>query len=236
MRRLAAWSIFLVVLFGIVVAGMAMAADPAPASDGNLVQRTAELRKHLEERIAELRADRSKLTDAMQQGYDRTVLCRHCHGKDGIAIQREGLQRIVPNLAGQNPVYIVDQFQRFEDGRRKDFMMGGLAVNFSEDDMINTAIYYSMLKPEVAGGGSLELLPKGKQIFDGICAACHGKDGKGQEGYAMIAGQRADYIVQMLKTFRDDRGRRVNPWMTGVSVGLSDNDMEAVASYLANLK
>jgi cytochrome c553 len=102
--------------------------------------------------------------------------------------------------------------------------------------MINTAIYYSMLEPVVAGGGRPDVRPKGKKIFDRICATCHGKDGKGQEGYAMIAGQRADYIVQMLKTFRDDRGRRNNPWMTGVAVGLSDDDMEAVASYLANLQ
>jgi cytochrome c553 len=211
-----------------------MAADPANSS--NLVQRTMELRRHLEARIAELSANREKLAEAMQKGYDRTVLCRHCHGEDGIAIQREGLQRIVPNLAGQNPVYIVDQFQRFEDGRRKDFMMGGLAVNYTEEDMINTAIYYSMLEPVVAGGGRPDIRPQGKEIFDRICASCHGKDGKGQEGYAMIAGQRADYIVQMLKTFRDDRGRRNNPWMTGVAVGLSDEDMEAVASYLANLQ
>ena len=40
----------------------------------------------------------------------------------------------------------------------------------------------------------------------------------------------------MLRTFRDDRNRRVNPWMTGVAVQLSDEDMDAVASYLANLK
>ncbi len=234
MRRLVAWLIISGVVLGAVTAGIAMAVEPA--DDGNLVKRTAELRQHLEARIAELSADRGKLAEAMQKGYDRTVLCRHCHGEDGIAIQREGLQRIVPNLAGQNPVYIVDQFQRFEDGRRKDFMMGGLAVNFTEEDMINTAIYYSMLEPEVSGGGRPDIRPKGKRIFDDICAACHGKDGKGQEGYAMIAGQRDDYIVQMLKTFRDDRVRRVNPWMTGVAVGLTDEDMEAVASYVANLQ
>ncbi len=236
MRRSVAWLMFLGVVFGAVITGVVTAADPAPVDDGNLVKRTMELRKHLEARIAEVSSNRGKLAEAMQKGYDRTVLCRHCHGEDGIAIQREGLQRIVPNLAGQNPVYIVDQFQRFEDGRRKDFMMGGLAVNFTEEDMINIAIYYSMLEPVVAGGGPPNIRARGKELFEGICSACHGKDGKGQEGYAMIAGQRDDYIVQMLKTFRDDRERRNNPWMTGVAVSLTDADMEAVASYLANLE
>jgi cytochrome c553 len=80
------------------------------------------------------------------------------------------------------------------------------------------------------------LRAKGKEIFDSTCVTCHGKNGRGKEGYAMIAGQRADYLVQMLKTFRDDRVRRINPWMTGIAVRLTDEDMEAVASYLANLK
>jgi cytochrome c553 len=203
---------------------------------GNLVLETEKLKKRLEARIAEVTRNPAQLRAIIDEGRERTVLCGHCHGKDGIAIQRPGLKRIVPNLAGQNPVYIIDQFKRFEDNRRQDFMMGGLAKNFTEEDMIKMAIYYSRMRPKTAGGGRADLRAKGKQIFSQICVGCHGADGKGQEGYAMIAGQRPDYVVQMLKTFRDDRERRVNPWMTGVALGLSDEDMEAVASYLANLK
>jgi cytochrome c553 len=90
------------------------------------------------------------------------------------------------------------------------------------------------MKP--SGGGNLELLDEGKQIYDNICVKCHGQDGRGQEGYARLAGQRHDYVVKMLKEFRDRTGRRINVWMTGVAIRLSDRDMEAVATYLANLE
>jgi cytochrome c553 len=220
---------------GIAALSLPVAGAETPMG-GNLVERTEKLKKRLEARIAEVTRNPAQRRAIIDEGRERTVLCSHCHGKDGIAIQRPGLKRIVPNLAGQNPVYIIDQFQRFEDNRRQDFMMGGLAKNFSEEDMIKMAIYYSRMRSKTAGGGRPDLRAKGKQIFSQICVGCHGEDGKGQEGYAMIAGQRADYVVQMLKTFRDDRERRVNPWMTGVALGLSDEDMEAVASYLANLK
>lgn len=230
MRKLASILVVLGLVFGL--------ADAVSAAENssNLLQHTEALKRRLESRIAVVTSNPERLAAIMREGRDRTVLCRYCHGENGIAIQREGLKRIVPNLAGQNPVYIIDQFQRFGDGRRKDFMMGGLANNFTEEDMIKIAIFYSELPPKTAGGGHLSMQAKGKEIFKRVCHSCHGEDGRGQEGYAMIAGQRADYVEQMLHTFRDDRERRVNPWMTGVAVGLSDEDIEAVSAYVANLR
>jgi cytochrome c553 len=40
----------------------------------------------------------------------------------------------------------------------------------------------------------------------------------------------------MLKEFRDRTGKRINVWMTGVAIRLNDQDIEAVATYLSNLK
>jgi cytochrome c553 len=233
MRKLASIVVVLELVLGLVIA---VAPTESVAQNDNLVQNTEALKKRLEARIAEVTSSPEKLAVIMREGRDRTVLCRYCHGENGIAIQREGLKRIVPNLAGQNPVYIIDQFQRFGDGRRKDFMMGGLANNFTEEDMIKIAIFFSQLKPVTAGGGKPELRAKGKDIFKAVCHKCHGEDGRGKEGYAMIAGQRADYVDQMLHTFRDNRERRVNPWMTDVAVSMSDEDIDAVASYVANLR
>ena len=237
MRKLASILVVLGLVFGLAAAASAAENyDDVIKQDQYLIQKTEALKKRLKARIAEVTSSPEKLATIMREGRDRTVLCRYCHGENGIAIQREGLKRIVPNLAGQNPVYIIDQFQRFGDGRRKDFMMGGLANNFTEEDMIKIAIFFSELRPVTAGGGNPALRAKGKEIFKQVCHKCHGEDGRGQAGYAMIAGQRADYVDQMLHTFRDDRERRVNPWMTGVAVGLSDEDIDAVASYVANMR
>ena len=51
-----------------------------------------------------------------------------------------------------------------------------------------------------------------------------------------MAGQNIDYLIdQMLRVFRDRSGRRSNPWMTAVALRLDDVQMEAVASYIANM-
>ncbi|MCG8485995.1 MAG: c-type cytochrome [Candidatus Thiodiazotropha sp.] len=190
-----------------------------------------QLRNMLEKRIAEI-AKNEKLKKSMaKEGRDRTVLCNTCHGSDGMATQP-----LTPNLAGQNPVYIVDQFQRFGDGRRNDYLMSNLAKTFTLEDKIKIAIYYAEMDIKLSGGGKPELLKEGQQIYKDVCVECHGENGRGQEGYALLAGQRYDYVVKMLKEFRDRTGKRTNVWMTGVAIRLDDQDMEAVATYLANLK
>lgn len=189
------------------------------------------LRKMLEQRIDEIGKNKKMKQSMVKEGRDRTVLCNTCHGTDGMAVQPQ-----TPNLAGQNPVYIVDQFQRFGDGRRNDYLMSNLAKTFSLDDKIKIALYYAEKEMAVSGGGIPELLQEGQQLYKKTCVECHGDNGRGQEGYARLAGQRFDYVVKMLKEFRDRTGRRVNVWMTGVAIRLNDRDIEAVATYLANLK
>lgn len=197
----------------------------------NNMEEDLQLRKSLESRIEAIAKNRKLRKQMVKEGRERTVLCNTCHGEDGIAIQP-----LAPNLAGQNPVYTVDQFQRFGDGRRNDYLMSNLAKTFSFEDKIKIALYYADMEMKPSGGGNLALLAEGEKIYKDYCVKCHGEDGRGQEGYALLAGQRHDYVVKMLKEFRDRTGKRTNVWMTGVAIRLSDKDMEAVATYLANLK
>jgi cytochrome c553 len=189
------------------------------------------LRKNLEKRIEAIAKNRRLHKQMIKEGRERTILCNTCHGEDGIATQP-----LAPNLAGQNPVYIVDQFQRFGDGRRNDYLMSNLAKTFSFEDKIKIALYYADMEMKPSGGGNLALLSEGEKIYKESCVKCHGDNGRGQEGYARLAGQRHDYVVKMLEEFRDRTGKRTNVWMSGVAIRLSDQDMDAVATYLANLK
>lgn len=188
------------------------------------------LRKALDERISAIKSNPALHARMKREGKERTILCKSCHGDEGIAVKP-----LVPNLAGQNPVYLVDQFQRFSDGRRNDYWMSNLSKTFSDEDIIKIALYYADMEANPSQTGKPEQMARGKELFQEVCIKCHGENGKGQEGYAMLAGQRPDYVVKMLKEFRDRTGRRVNLWMTGVAIRLSDQDMESVASYLASL-
>lgn len=207
------------------------AAEPAAQNEAEMKQRDLELRAALEKRLQEVTADPQKLEQALVAGRERTPLCKSCHGTDGNAT-REG----VPNLAGQNAVYIVDQLQRYADGRRQDYWMASLAKTFTTEDKINLAIYYAQQQATPAGGGDPALLARGQQLYQSHCAECHGVDGKSSEGYAKLAGQRPEYTVKMLEEFKSSGGKRFNPWMySRANMLRSQEDLLAVATYLANL-
>ncbi len=218
------WTSRLLLITGLVIGVTSWA--PASTKEEDMA-----LRNQLEARIAAITKDGKLHKKMLREGRDRTVLCATCHGENGIAVHPNA-----PNLAGQNPVYIVDQFQRYGDGRRNDYWMSNLALTFSEEDKIKIALYFSEMEMLPSGGGKPELMDQGAKLFKEVCVTCHGQDGRGQEGYARLAGQRFEYVVKMLKEFRDRTGKRINVWMTGVAIRLSDRDIEAVATYLANLK
>lgn len=210
--------------------GLSFAADLSSDDDSVSMAELA-LRERLQQRIDEIAADPETYRRAMVEGEFRTVLCKVCHGADGNAV-REG----TPNLAGQDPVYIVDQFNRYGDGRRADFWMGGLVKNFSDEDKINLAIYYSEQITRPASGGDSQVIARGKTLYENHCVECHGTDGRSKEGYARLAGQRPEYTAKMLREFRTATGKRFSPVMYPRAYMLrTEQDIEAVATYLAHL-
>lgn len=65
------------------------------------------------------------------------------------------------------------------------------------------------------------------------CAACHGADGNSVTGqFPNLAGQTWRYIYVQLKDFKE--GRRTNPIMSPMAMGLSREDMIDIANYFAS--
>lgn len=71
-----------------------------------------------------------------------------------------------------------------------------------------------------------------------VCAACHGVDGNSSVGmWPKLAGQHEDYIIKELKEFRKgEKGGRNDPSMVAMAQGLSDEDIQELASFYANQK
>lgn len=66
------------------------------------------------------------------------------------------------------------------------------------------------------------------------CAGCHGPDGKSVNPlWPNLAGQHAEYLAKQLRDFRD--GKRADPLMTPMVVGLSEEDIDNLAAYYASL-
>ena len=85
--------------------------------------------------IKQVESDTTERANAIAEGADRSLLCSSCHGRDGNSKQPD-----TPNLASQQPAYLLEQLQLFATGQRKNFVMQSLASNFNTTDKVNLAI------------------------------------------------------------------------------------------------
>lgn len=69
------------------------------------------------------------------------------------------------------------------------------------------------------------------------CIACHGANGMGiAPTYPNLAGQNAPYMVAQLKAFKSgERKGAQSAIMAPMASGLSDQDMEDISAYFAEM-
>jgi cytochrome c553 len=167
------------------------------------------------------------------------LACVACHGAAGNSIITQN-----PKLAGQHDAYIQKQLHNFKGPDRNNAIMTGIAKALGEDDVRNIAAYLEQQKPAPGSARNKNTVDLGKKIYRaGIaekqvpaCAGCHGPNGAGIPAqYARLAGQHQDYTIAQLTNFRT--GTRANSaQMTAVGKRMSDEEMQAVADYIAGLR
>ncbi len=178
---------------------------------------------------------------SVEAGQAKAATCGACHGMDGNSLSPEW-----PNLAGQHATYIVRQLKAFKAGERQNDLMSPMAMILSDEDMADLAAYFSTQKVR---GGETEpsKLALGQRVYrsgnvqKGVvaCAGCHGPNGRGNPlaGYASIQGQHAVYVAKQLRAYRDgSRATDPNQMMRNVAALLSDEEIDAVASYVQGLR
>ncbi|PYG03604.1 MULTISPECIES: cytochrome c [unclassified Thioalkalivibrio] len=177
-----------------------------------------------------------------QRGQELSQSCAACHQADGNSTNPEW-----PKLAGQHPKYTAKQLRDFQEGElRHDNLMAGEVADLSEQDMKDLAAYYAeqSITTETADE---DVVARGEQIYRGgipsegvaACIACHGAQGQGnpEAMFPKVAGQHATYSLDQLQQFRDGERRNDNgQMMRGIVGNMSDEDMEAVAQYMAGLQ
>lgn len=173
-----------------------------------------------------LKAMQSDIAAAVAAGKKASFFCANCHGEDGNSKYPE-----VPNLAGQNPAYLLEQIRKFGVGQRKDEFMQKLIKVLSEDERVQISLYYSESKV-VPGTADPALVKRGKEVFSKLCVRCHGEDARGNEKIARLAGQKREYLMVSLKRYRDRTGERIDPLMQIATGPLTDDDIKAVTAYL----
>ncbi len=63
------------------------------------------------------------------------------------------------------------------------------------------------------------------------CANCHGTSGSAKGAMPSLAGQKRDFIVEQMKSFRD--GKRPATIMNQLAKGYTDQQIELVADYFS---
>ncbi|MCQ4296857.1 c-type cytochrome [Pseudomonas stutzeri] len=184
------------------------------------------------ERFNYVMADEQRREQASLAGQERAVFCSYCHGEAGNSKRKH-----IPNLAGQNPLYLFHSFEKFASGERVDFVMSKLAKNLSTEERVNIAVFFSQQKvspPE--GTPDVALRKAGEKIFQTTCTGCHGAHAEGMETMPRLAGQPDEYIRKALTRFRENDPSRTGSVMIGVASHLSAADVEALATYLSHLR
>jgi cytochrome c553 len=164
---------------------------------------------------------------------EKAAACAGCHGEDGVS-QTEN----IPSLAGQLDQFIQWQLVFFRGGARKNEQMQPIAEAIGNEDIRSLGAYFaSLTPPKAAPDDNPDLSKKGAQAAAGRrCASCHGDSYAGTKAVARLAGQREEYLVKALHDYKAGvRSGGAGAAMTDVAYPLSDEEIEALAHYLAHL-
>jgi cytochrome c553 len=178
-----------------------------------------------------------------QRGLEKSQTCVACHGADGNSVIPN-----YPKIAGQHAGYIIESLHEYREGpgsERDNPIMYGMTAGLSDQDILDLAAYYSQQKTTI-GEADPSLVALGEKIYRGgnieanvpACIACHGPRGEGNyaANYPALSGQNAAYIVEQLHAFRTGtRKGGVNDMMAHVVERISEEEVQAVASYISGL-
>ena len=208
------WSVYVICLF------LTVAASAAPLSAAD----------ERAERLKAAQADPGALKAAQEAGHKASFFCANCHGETGIAKFPN-----VPNLAGQNPAYLLEQIRKFRSGERKDEFMQGMIKVLKEEDLIPIALFYAS-SPVPPGHADAALAAQGKALFMRTCIQCHGEHAHGNDLIPRLAGQQPTYLQTAITRYRDKTGQRNDPRMLAATGSLKNEEIAALVQFLVQVQ
>ncbi len=169
--------------------------------------------------------------------------CLPCHGEGATGVPAGAPP--IPKLDGQHAAYLNKQLREFKSGKRRNDLMAPLIGVLKKQQMPALAAHFAGQSPVRGTVENQQLAARGKVLYEegnratGVpgCVGCHLPDGVGNQRYPRLAGQRQTYVVQQLTNFKS--GTRSNDRagvMRAVAGRLTDEEMRAVAEYVAGLR
>jgi cytochrome c553 len=168
----------------------------------------------------------------VEEGKAKAEVCGACHGADGNSATSD-----YPILAGQASRYIYLQLKDYKEGRRKHALMTPMAANLSKQDMRDLGDYFAAqkLKPTGFQADGAKVVRGKKVADDALCPMCHLGGFSGQNEVPRVAGQYQAYVLRQLMAFKNKERTNDAGNMQSVMRNISDEDIEALSHYIANI-
>lgn len=201
------------------------------SAQGQVLKSHAPSNVDLDARLKEVEGNPRQFEASYKAGAKVAAFCANCHGDGGNSVKPD-----IPNLAGQNPSYLLEQLHQFADGRRRNDFMERLIRALNPDEKIGMVVFYAKQEVVHKPVADAALVNKGREYYGKICFRCHGEDGRGNEKIARIAGQQPNYLNLTLKRYRDGSSIRTDALMAANTRQMSDADIAAVVAYVSSMK
>ncbi len=183
-------------------------------------------------RLKQVQEDARLLEPLVKTGRKVAAFCANCHGDGGNSSKPD-----VPNLAGQNAYYLLQQLREFGGTQRKTSEFKRRLVNaMSADEKVGMVVFYAGQEVTYKPAANAALAKRGEALYLKACADCHDRDGRGAREYSRIAGQQAPYLTQSLQGYRDGTGPRLHRQMAQEIKPMSDADIAAIVAYVSSMK
>jgi cytochrome c553 len=163
---------------------------------------------------------------------EKAQMCAGCHGEDGVP-----QEKTTPVIWGQWLGYTYLQLRDYKRGDRKDDQMTPVVDLLEREDLLPLAEYFSK-KPWPRLGqppAPPDVVAQAERANGSVgCTGCHQASYLGEGTQPRLAGQRQEYLLQSMLEFRT-RKRGNNPGMSDLMKATSEDDIKALAAYLAGL-
>jgi cytochrome c553 len=220
-------------LIGLLSAGVAVAAPPAPKAQG------IEGKEYKWNAEGGEKSEALKLKGDKKRGEEAYEVCGACHLPSG-AGRPDGT---FPQLAGQHTTVLIKQMADIRAGLRDNPTMYPFAATLTDpQELADAAAYIESLCIPVdhgkyEGADAAMQIAKGKELYEKQCLECHGKNGEGQKDkfYPVIAGQHYKYLLRQMTEIRDGHRRNANPDMVKVIKPYTNDQLVAISAYQSSL-
>lgn len=173
------------------------------------------------------------LCPAQAQVEERVKACAACHGADGNSTLAG-----TPSLAGQPRIFLENYLVMTREGLRGNDAMRALLKDAPDKELVALSQYYTRLKAKpVEGAVDKKLFERGRDVAaKNRCASCHEKTYSGREQMPRLAGQREDFLAEVLLQYRQNKRPGGDTMMNAALHGIPEADFKALAHYFSRLK